>query len=830
MSHLSYSLQQIAEVLGVDCRIGNEAAANISFLITDSRKIVDPEHSLFFAIRGERHDGHLYIADLYSQGVRNFIVSDEAVTEQLPQANFILVMSPLNAMQQLAAWHRRKFSIPVIGVTGSNGKTIVKEWLYQLLREDYSIVRSPKSYNSQIGVPLSLWQMEDNHTLGIFEAGISQPDEMLKLGEMIRPTIGVFTNIGSAHDENFTDLNSKIVEKFKLFVHAHQLVYCKDYTAIHELVNSAGLLSSHCNTFTWSRKSKADLQIGRIAKHDHDTEIQGIYKNQFIGIKIPFTDEASIENAINCWALMLFLEIPNEQISKRIELLSPVAMRLEMKEGINNCSVINDSYNSDFGSLTIALDFMLQQKQHERRTLILSDILQSGKSEEVLYKQVADLLAQKKINRLIGIGDAIARQSNLFKLEKSFYPSTDEFLRDLNYSSFNDETILIKGARSFGFERISKSLQQKAHETVLEINLNAVVHNLNLYRSRLRPDTKLMVMVKAFSYGSGSFEIANVMQFHRADYLAVAYADEGVELRKSGITLPIMVMNPEEQSFEAMINYQLEPDIYSFRILNHFTEALKRRGEENITRFPVHIELDTGMHRLGFDESDTNEMIIRIKNNKFIKVATVFSHLVASDELEHDQFTRDQIARFNKISMTLQSHFNYPILRHILNSSGILRFPEAQFEMVRLGIGLHGIAATANEQRQLQMVATLKTTISQLRTVVAGDTIGYSRRGVAQRDMLIATVGIGYADGLSRRLGNGVGKMLVNGLLAPIVGSICMDMTMLDVTGMDVREGMEVIVFGQENSIIEIAQQLGTIPYEVLTGISERVKRVYYHE
>ncbi|MFM7015186.1 MAG: bifunctional UDP-N-acetylmuramoyl-tripeptide:D-alanyl-D-alanine ligase/alanine racemase, partial [Bacteroidota bacterium] len=778
MAHASYSLQQLADVLGVDCRIGNEGASAISFLITDSRKVVNPEYSLFFAIKGERHDGHRYVADLFAQGVRNFVISDASVAEQLPQANFILVMSPLQAMQQLAAWHRRKFSIPVIGVTGSNGKTIVKEWLYQLLREDYSIVRSPKSYNSQIGVPLSLWQMEDNHTLGIFEAGISQPDEMLKLGEMIRPTIGVFTNIGSAHDENFSDLNAKIVEKLKLFVHAHQLVYCKDYTAIHELITHGGILSSHCNTFTWSRKSKADLQIGRIAKHEHDTEIQGIYKNQFIGIKIPFTDEASIENAIHCWALMLFLDIPFEQITKRIELLSPVAMRLEMKEGINNCSVINDSYNSDFGSLTIALDFMLQQKQHERRTLILSDILQSGKSEEVLYKQVADLLAQKKINRLIGIGEAIARQSDLFNIEKSFYRTTDEFLRDLNYSSFNDETILIKGARSFGFERISKSLQQKAHETVLEINLNAVVHNLNLYRSRLRPETKLMVMVKAFSYGSGSYEIANVMQFHRADYLAVAYADEGVELRKSGITLPIMVMNPEEQSFEAMINYQLEPDIYSFRILNHFTEALKRRGEENITRFPVHIELDTGMHRLGFDERDINEMIIRIKNNKYIKIATVFSHLVASDELEHDQFTRDQIARFNKISMTLQSHFNYPIIRHILNSSGILRFPEAQFEMVRLGIGLHGIAATANEQRQLQMVATLKTTISQLKTVSAGDTIGYSRRGVAQRDMLIATVGIGYADGLSRRLGNGVGKMLVNGQLAPIVGSICMVMSM----------------------------------------------------
>ena len=505
---------------------------------------------------------------------------------------------------QLAGWHK---VASWINDDIINGKTIVKEWLFQLLREDFSIVRSPKSYNSQIGVPLSVWQIEQGNSLGIFEAGISQPDEMMQLGALIQPTIGVFTNIGSAHDENFDNADSKIREKLKLFIHTNKLIYCKDYAGLHEQITASTILPAACSLFTWSKRLKADLQIGRITKHEHETEIQGIYKNDFIGIRIPFSDEASIENAIHCWAVMLFLDIPNEVISQRMEFLSPVAMRLEMKEGINNCSIINDSYNSDLGSLTIALDFMNQQKQHNKRTIILSDILQSGKNEADLYREVAALLKKKNISRLIGVGLAINRQASSFDIEKIFYATTEDFLRDLNYNSFNSETILIKGARSFGFERISKSLQQKAHETVLEINLNAVVHNLNLFRSRLKPETKLMVMVKAFSYGSGSFEIANILQFHRVDYLAVAYADEGVELRKSGITLPIMVMNPEEQSFDAMISYKLEPDIYSFRILNQFTDALKRRANENnIAKFPVHIEFDTGMHRLGFDESELN--------------------------------------------------------------------------------------------------------------------------------------------------------------------------------------------------------------------------------
>ena len=831
MPHKSYSVQQIAEIINADLIINDSDHLGIMYLVTDSRRISNADLSLFFSIKGERRDGHDFILDLFEAGVRNFVISDRNAILPTQNCNYLVVDDTLKAMQELTAWHRSQFNIPIIGITGSNGKTIVKEWLFQLLREDYNIVRSPKSYNSQIGVPLSVWLTQSDDTLGIFEGGISKPGEMQKLEKMILPTIGIFTNIGLAHDENFSNQADKINEKLQLFANARKLIYCKDYLGIQEQIAQSKILPSNLSTFTWSRKSKADLQIGRISKQEHETEIQGIYQNNFISIRIPFTDEASIENSIHCWSLLLFLDYPPEVIVERMELLSPVAMRLEMKEGVNNCSIINDSYNSDLGSLTIALDFLNQQKQHKKRTVILSDILQSGQDEAILYKEVAKLLEEKQIVRLIGIGPSITRQKHLFNLDKSFYDNTDEFLRELNYSSFSHETILIKGARSYGFERISKALQQKAHETILEINLNAVIHNLNLFRSRLKSDTKLMVMVKAFSYGSGSFEIANVLQFHRADYLAVAYADEGVELRKTGITLPIMVMNPEDQSFDAMISYRLEPEIYSFRVLNHFSEALRRRSQDLLQhKFPIHIEIETGMNRLGFEESELNELIIRLKNNKNIRIASVFSHLVASDEIAHDSFSRQQIAKFAAMSATVQSHFNYPILRHILNSGGILRFPEAQFEMVRLGIGLHGIASSSHEQRQLQMVSTLKTTISQIKHIKVGESVGYSRKFVAQKDLTIATVGVGYADGLSRRLGNGVGKMLIDGLFAPIVGSVCMDMTMIDVTGIPAREGMEVIVFGPDYTILDLAEQTDTIPYEVLTGISERVKRVYFHE
>ncbi len=570
--------------------------------------------------------------------------------------------------------------------------------------------------------------------------------------------------------------------------------------------------------------------VGRITKSVSDTEIQGVYKNNFIRIVIPFTDEASIENAIHCWALLLYLGYQNELIAKRMRLLSPVAMRLELKEGINNCSIINDSYNSDLGSLAIALDFLNQQKQHPKKTIILSDILQSGQNEEMLYKEVAELIHKKGISRLIGIGEGISGQAHQFNIEKQFYRSTAEFLQQFNNSIFRDETILLKGARAFGFEDISKIIQQKAHETVLEINLNAIVHNLNYFKSKIKADTKIMAMVKAFSYGSGSFEIANILQFHRVDYLAVAYADEGIELRKAGITMPIMVMNPEEQSYDAMIQYNLEPEIYSFRVLSLFEETLKRSERNNLQPVPIHIKLDTGMHRLGFDEDEMNELIVRIKNNKHLTIKSVFSHLAASDEPEHDDFTWSQIKKFTVMSEKIMSHFSYPILKHILNSAGISRFPDAQFEMVRLGIGLYGIGANATEQGQLQNVSTLKTSISQIKNIPYNETIGYSRKGLATRDMQIATVPIGYADGLNRKLSNGAGKMMVKGKAAPIVGNVCMDMCMIDITDIKANENDEVIIFGDSNPITEVAKDIGTIPYEVLTNVSRRVKRVYYQE
>jgi alanine racemase len=827
MSETTYSIDQIAVVTGGQLILNCPAQSEIRNLLTDSRRVLVAESALFFAIKGERHDGHRFITELFNQGVRNFIISEFTDEFKELKANFIVVDEALKAMQQLTAHHRLNFSYNVIGITGSNGKTIIKEWLYQLLRADLNIVRSPKSYNSQIGVPLSVWEMQEDHQLGIFEAGISMPGEMKKLEAIIHPTIGIFTNIGSAHDENFKSEAEKVHEKLELFSGVKTLIYNKDYSTIHESIATFPFGQKDILIFTCSRKSRADLQVGRVTKSSDDTEIQAVYKNEFVNITIPFTDDASIENAIHCWSLMLVMGFDQEVIMERMHMLSPVAMRLEMKTGINNCSVINDSYNSDIGSLTIALDFLNQQKQHDTKTLILSDILQSGKNEENLYKEVADLLQAKGIHSLIGIGPAITRQEKYFSMPKKFFRSTDDFLRDFSPGDFRDETILLKGARLFGFEKISKVLQQKAHETVLEINLNSIIHNLNYYRSRLKPQTKIMAMVKATSYGSGSFEVANILQFHHVDYLAVAYSDEGVDLRKTGITLPIMVMNPEVMNFEMMMKYRLEPEIYNFRQLNQLSEVLKKHVGEP---FKIHLKLDTGMHRLGFEEREINELVVRLNNNKHLHIQSIFSHLAGSDEAEHDGFTKLQVDRFKKMSDHIMKNFNYPIMRHILNSSGILRFSEAQYEMVRLGIGMYGFAATPNEQNHLQQAATLKTTISQIKNVASNETVGYSRKGKLKRDTIIATVAIGYADGINRRLSNGVGKMLVNGKLAPIVGNVCMDMCMLDITDIPAKEGDEVIVFGTDYPVTEMAKATGTIPYEILVNVSQRVKRVYFHE
>ncbi|MEI6764986.1 MAG: bifunctional UDP-N-acetylmuramoyl-tripeptide:D-alanyl-D-alanine ligase/alanine racemase [Bacteroidota bacterium] len=827
---ITYPIEEIEAV--VKGRLSGNAA-NAPFvkdLIIDSRNVSAPANALFFAIVGKRNDGHRYLRDLYIKGVRNFVVSTlPEDIDTYENACFILVEDTLKALQAVAANHRKKFNIPVIGITGSNGKTIVKEWLFMLLSQDKRIVRSPKSYNSQVGVPLSVWQMQPEHDIAIFEAGISEPDEMDKLQPVIQPTIGIFTNIGAAHDKNFINTMQKVGEKLKLFTKVKTMIYCPDYFEIQDRIIKSEIFKNIHN-FSWSRKLKSNMLITGTEKKQSETLITATYNGETISIVIPFIDNASVENAIHCWALMLHLGYENSVIASRMLQLSPVAMRLEMNEGINNCSVINDSYNSDINSIGIALDFLNQQKQHKKKTLILSDILQSSLDDDTLYSEVAKLISEKGVARLIGIGKAISRQASKFDIEKVFYPDTESFLKELSPSFFHNETILLKGARAFEFEQIGRMLQQKSHETVLEINLNALVHNLNYYRSRLKPETKIMAMVKAFSYGSGSYEIASTLQYNNVDYLAVAYADEGVELRRSGITVPIMVMSPEEQSLDILLKYNLEPEIYSFRVLNLLKETIRIQGLNAGMRIPVHIKLDTGMHRLGFDPGEVDELIAALKEEPLILVRSVFSHLAASDETKHDEFTRKQIDVFREAGEKIKSAFDEPVLMHLLNSSGINRFGSAQFEMVRLGIGMYGIAFDKKEQSALQNVSTLKSVISQIKTVNTGESVGYGRKWIAQQPTRIATVPIGYADGLDRKLGDGKGKLIIRGKSAPIIGSICMDMCMCDISGIDAAEGDEVTIFNNEFSIKELAAQLETIPYEILTNLSRRVKRIYYYE
>ncbi|HRG88944.1 MAG TPA: bifunctional UDP-N-acetylmuramoyl-tripeptide:D-alanyl-D-alanine ligase/alanine racemase, partial [Chitinophagales bacterium] len=731
--------------------------------------------------------------------------------------------------------HRAKFTLPTIAITGSNGKTIVKEWLYQLLHEDYNIVRNPKSYNSQIGVPLSLWLINSENNLGIFEAGISEPNEMQKLEKIIAPSIGVFTNIGEAHSEGFLNIRHKTKEKLTLFVNCDVLIYCKDYPDINQSLGEINVLrGKNAPVMSWSMSNEADLQVTSVMQKNNRSFIHSIYKGRELDFEIPFADKASVENAIHCACVMLYLGKEFDVIRERMKHLAGITMRLEMRDAINNCSVINDSYNSDIGSIKIAIDFLKQQNQHPKKTVILSDILQSGRGEIDLYTEVAALLEESKVHRLIGIGTAINRQRKLFEkneaLEFEAYESTDEFLKHIDSSRFSNEVILLKGARKFRFEVISKFLEKKAHETVLEINLNALTHNLKAYQKLLNPDTKIMAMVKAFSYGSGSFEIANTLQFNRVDYLAVAYADEGVELRKNGITLPIMVMNPEQRSFDVMIQYNLEPEIYSLNLLERFTEVLALLHPREANRYKIHIELETGMNRLGFNKEELPVLIERIQANHQLQVASVFSHLAASEDKAYDDFTATQISNFDAMSQQICSAFDYKIIRHILNSNGITRHTQAQFDMVRLGIGLYGLDSSNKIDNKLMVVSTLKTTISQIKKLKKGDTVGYGRVGKVSKDKTIATVGIGYADGLSRKLSNKVGRMLVNGKLVPVIGNVCMDMTMLDITGVEAKEGDEVIVFGNNPTVEEVAEAAETIPYEILTGISSRVKRVYYQE
>lgn len=808
----------------------------IDNLLLDSRKIAHPASSLFIPMVTSKRNAHQFIESVYEAGVSCFLISEEINTTNYKNAWFIKVENTLTALQQLAAWQRAKFSIPVIGITGSNGKTIVKEWLFQLLESDYKIVRSPKSFNSQIGVPLSVWELKPEHTLGIFEAGISQAGEMDHLEKMIKPGIGIFTNIGETHNEGFLNMRHKINEKLNLFKSASAIIYGKDYHELHDcILQFATQLKNNIDQdlqlINWSRKGEADLLITTIQKSNISSHIKGIYGGHEISIQIPFTDDAYIEDSIHCWLTMLFLKIPQEIIEQRMQKLVHIAMRLELIKGINNCTIINDSYNSDVSSFSIALDFLAQQNQHEDKTVILSDILQSGRDNE-LYDEVAELLKQKKIKRLIGIGDSIYRNKSVFrlnrKLNSTFFKSTDEFLNAIDTTSFENESILIKGARKFEFEKIAKRLEDRIHQTVLEINLNALVQNMNVYKSLLQKSTKIMAMVKAFSYGSGSFEVANKLQFEGIDYLAVAYTDEGILLRKNGIDLPIMVMNADDNTFDLLIEWNLEPEIYNMRTLQKMLQTVQ---DADKIQYPIHIKLDTGMHRLGFEPEEIDQLATVLLTHKELRVASVFSHLSGSEEKELDEFTKIQAALFIRMSDHLNEKLGYEFARHLCNSSGIVRHPELHFDMVRLGLGLYGFDSSETINDKLKNVSRLKTIISQIKLVPVNETVGYNRKGILKRDTVIGTVCVGYADGIPRRLGNGVGRMIVNGKAAPIIGNVCMDMCMLDITDIpDVKEGEQVIVFGEEQPVTSLATWAGTIPYEILTGISQRVKRVYYEE
>lgn len=822
MSNLAYSLTDLCSVVGGKLLRG-DGSSEIQRVFIDSRKVGGGASSLFIALRGVHHDGHNYCQEAYRAGVRNFLLEDNKPAN-LPQddVNIILVKNSLAALQSIAAFHRGRFTYPVLAVTGSNGKTTVKEWLFTLLDPEYTIVRNPKSYNSQVGVPLSVLGMGETHELAIFEAGISMTGEMQNLQKILNPTAGIFITIGPAHQEHFESILQKAKEKAFLFKDCETVIYCKDYAEIDQALKES--VKPSCRLISWSRKEPADLQNVTVQKSQGSATITAQRSGESISITIPMQDDASIENAVMCWLYMLTAGYSNPVIAGRMERLQAVAMRLEILDGVDGVTLINDSYNSDIGSLAIALDLMSQQKQHSRKTAVISDILQSREEEQQLYEEVARLLVQKGVDRLIGVGKAISVHAALFPMEKKFYDSTDQLLTDVKPGFFRDEVVLLKGNRQFKFERISNRLQHKAHETVLNIDLSALVHNLNCYRSKLKPETKVMVMTKAFGYGSGGVEVANVLEFNRVDYLAVAYADEGIALRRSGISTPILVMNPQPGSYDGMIRHRLEPEIFSLATLNGFAAALQQSDSDS---FPVHIKLDTGMHRLGFLETD--ELVSRLKQLPELHIASVFTHLAASEDPRHDGFSREQLSRFDKMYAAISLALGYNPTRHVLNSSGVTRFKDAHYDMVRLGIGVYGISSEPAVQEQLQNVATLNTMVSQVKTVRAGESVGYSRAFIAEKDMTIAVLPIGYADGLDRRYGNGCGSVLIGEKRAPVIGHVCMDMCMIDTTGIVVEEGDVVQIFGPGLAICEVAQRMGTITYEVLTRVSTRVKRVYYH-
>lgn len=811
----------IGDIAGITGSIiTGEPGRIIRQVCTDTRRIDQPAESLFIALKGPSHDGHRFLKEAYQAGIRSFLVA--TVPESIDQftgSTFIKATNTLIALQVLAAWHRRQYKGRLIAITGSNGKTIIKEWLAQIIQSAFKTIRSPKSYNSQIGVPISVLNISGDEQYAILEAGISMPGEMASLQRILDPDIGLICNIGDAHQENFADLASKAREKISLLKNCEIIFYCLDHILIHQELSSSGFPGQK---FSWSRIQPAHLQITGEMRQGSSCLLTARFHSNNVSLTIPFTDPASVENLIHIWLLLLTIGFDKATIQNQVAKLEPVRMRLEQKAGINRCTLINDYYNSDIQSLKIAIDLLFQQTPYTRKTIILSDILQTGQSEVSLYKEVSRLLEHRNLHRLIGIGPAIDRNRNQFSGSVSTWSSTAGFLSEINTDDFHDEAILLKGARSFAFEQISSILEARIHATTLEIRMNDLRYNLEQYRKIVGPDVRIMTMVKAFSYGSGGVEMAKFLAHERVDYLGVAFADEGIEIRRAGIKTPVMVMNPDFQQSDLIIDHHLEPEIYNWSGLNTFTQTIRKLG---LKSYPVHLKLDTGMHRLGFDYRETDLLLDFLSNHHEIYLKSIFSHLAASEDPANDDFTNLQISRFSESCNRLGEKINYPFLRHILNSSGIERFPQAHFDMVRLGIGLYGLGNTGIVD--LRPITTLKTIISQIHDLPAGESVGYGRRTILDKPTRIGIIPIGYADGIDRKLGNGNYRMIVKGKQAPTIGNICMDMTIIDLNGMGASEGDEVIIFGPQNPVTGMADILQTISYEVLTSVSSRVKRIY---
>jgi Alr-MurF fusion protein len=825
---VAYTLEEIVNITGGKF-LGRAAKDySIEFLELDSRNIREPENLLFICIIGENHNGHDFIKDVYNKGVRVFLVSEDIDVDEFENASFIKVGNTVEALQQIAGAHRRKFDIPSLGITGSNGKTIIKEWLFTLLSPDIAIVKNPKSYNSQVGVPLSVWNIDFHHQFGIFEAGISEPDEMENLASVIEATIGIFTNIGPAHDAGFESRKEKIEEKLKLFTNGCTVVYCKDYKDIHEAI-----VNHDCNAISWSTNTIADYSV-RYNKGNNETtiEIDVLESEQKLTIHAPFSDTASLENVTHCIIIMLLLDYEEAMINERVKLLKNVPMRLQLNEGENNCLIINDTYSADLLSLEKALEFMSQQDNRRNKTIIVSPFEETGMNEENFIYKLIDLCLEFEIDRFIGVGKLYQNHTSSIKNafpKVEIYENTHALLRSLSSISFNKEVILIKGSRIYKLEEVARILELKKHKTKLEITLNHINYNLQVYRNFIKPETGIIAMVKAFSYGTGSIEIAKTLEKLNVSYLSVAFPDEGVLLRKGGINTPIITMSSDISDLDLLIEYQLEPEVFAGYQLEDLINSLTALNIQEPLN--IHLKIDTGMHRLGFMPHEIDSLIETLNNQSCLRVKTIFSHLAAAEDAEHDTFTFSQIQLFKDISEKITTALDYPIKKHILNSSGIVRFTGAQFDYVRLGIGLYGVDSSSSIQERLFPVGKLKTQILQIKEVPKGASIGYGRMGTALNRTKIAILPIGYADGYDRRFSNGKGEVFIKGKKAKVIGNVCMDMTMIDVSAVDdANVGDEVEIYGPNISIINMAARIGTIPYELLTHISGRVKRVYTKE